>query len=91
MPERAEGETNHITGPPSLLRNTLSIIGIGVASLAAINIAFLVFIDYFHPSPYVGIFAYMILPAILILGLALIESLVLLSFVIAYFLEQKIP
>src|SRR5512146_2247538 len=72
MPEKIEGDTNNTGRPPSLLRNTLSIIGICIASLAAINIAFLVFIDYFHPSPYVGIFAYMILPAILIVGLALI-------------------
>src|SRR5512146_3576083 len=72
MPEKIEGDTNNTGRPPSLLRNTLSIIGICIASLAAINIAFLVFVDYFHPSPYVGIFAYMILPAILIIGLILV-------------------
>ncbi len=67
-----EGETNNIEGRAGLLRNIVSIIGIAIASLAAANIAFLVFIDYFHPKPYVGIFAYMILPAVLIVGLALI-------------------
>jgi hypothetical protein len=72
MPERVEGETSNTDRPPSLLRNKLSIIGICIASLAAINIAFLVFIDLFNPSPYVGILAYMVLPAILVTGLALI-------------------
>lgn len=55
-----------------LFRNAVSLTGACVAALAALNIAFLVFVDILHPSPYVGIFAYMILPAILIVGLALI-------------------
>jgi hypothetical protein len=57
---------------PTLYRNTISYVGTAVAALAAVNIAFLVFVDYFHPSPYVGIFAYMVLPAFLVGGLALI-------------------
>jgi nitrate/TMAO reductase-like tetraheme cytochrome c subunit len=57
---------------PTLFRNTISMVGAGIATLAALNIAFLVFVDFFHPSPYVGIFAYMVLPAVLIFGLALI-------------------
>lgn len=57
---------------PTLFRNTVSLVGAAIAALTAVNIAFLVFVDYFHPSPYVGIFAYMVLPAILIFGLALI-------------------
>ncbi len=58
--------------PPGLIRNSISIIGLCVASLAGFNIAFLVLVDYSHPSPYVGIFAYMIFPAILIIGLLLV-------------------
>jgi nitrate/TMAO reductase-like tetraheme cytochrome c subunit len=65
-------ETNNSGREPSLIRNAITIVGICIASLAAINIVFLVFVDYFHPSPYVGIFAYMIWPAIMISGLVLI-------------------
>ena len=49
---------------PTLFRNTISMVGASIATLAALNIAFLVFVDFFHPSPYVGIFAYMVLPAV---------------------------
>lgn len=72
MPDKSEGSATGTKGPPTLIRNTVSLVGMGVAFLAAINIIFLVFVDYFHPSPYVGIFAYMILPAILIIGLILV-------------------
>ncbi|MGE5111671.1 MAG: NapC/NirT family cytochrome c [Acidobacteriaceae bacterium] len=72
MPEKPDESTTGINRPPTLIRNTVSFVGMGVAFLAAINIIFLVFVDYFRPSPYVGIFAYMILPAILIIGLALV-------------------
>lgn len=57
---------------PKLFRNAISIVGAFIAALAALNIAFLVLVDYFHPSPYVGIFAYMIFPAVLAIGLGLI-------------------
>ena len=60
--------------PPGLFRNPISLIGVALALISAANIAFLIFIDYIaaRPSPYIGIFAYMILPAFLILGLLLI-------------------
>lgn len=67
MPDAAAGSR-----PPGLFQNALSLVGAGIAIVAGVNIAFLVLVDYFHPSPYLGIFAYMILPAIMILGLVLV-------------------
>jgi nitrate/TMAO reductase-like tetraheme cytochrome c subunit len=59
---------------PGLIKNMISLTGIAIALVAAANIAFLVFIDVMsaHPSPYLGIFAYMLMPAIMVLGLLLI-------------------
>ncbi len=59
---------------PGLIRNTISLIGAALAIVAAANIAFLIFIDFMstRPSPYIGIFAYMIMPGIMIFGLLLI-------------------
>jgi len=54
------------------MHNAISLIGAALALVCAVNIGFLVVINASHPSPYLGIFAYMILPAILILGLILI-------------------
>jgi hypothetical protein len=57
-----------------VLRNPISIVGFAVAVVALGNILFLFFIDLTrpHPSPYVGILAYMVAPAFLVAGLALI-------------------
>jgi len=57
-----------------LLKNPISIVGAAVALVALGNIIFLFFIDLTaaHPSPYVGILAYMVAPGFLILGLAMI-------------------
>ncbi|HXZ81503.1 MAG TPA: NapC/NirT family cytochrome c [Terriglobales bacterium] len=57
-----------------LFRNPISLIGAAIAAVAAANIIFLVIIDLMsgHPSPYIGILAYMIAPAFLVLGLVLI-------------------
>lgn len=55
-----------------MIRNALSLIGAALALVCAVNIAFLVIIDISHPSPYLGIFAYMVLPAFLVVGLLLI-------------------
>ncbi len=57
-----------------LSRNPISIIGMAVAVVALGNILYLFFIDVTarHPNPYVGILAYMVAPAFLVLGLALI-------------------
>jgi nitrate/TMAO reductase-like tetraheme cytochrome c subunit len=58
---------------PSLARNGLSSLGLVIALIALVNIAFLVFADLGsdHANPYVGIFAYVLLPGVLIFGLAL--------------------
>jgi nitrate/TMAO reductase-like tetraheme cytochrome c subunit len=57
-----------------LFRNTISLIGAALAAVSLANIIFLFLIDVTsgRPSPYVGIFAYMIVPAFLVLGLILI-------------------
>lgn len=69
-PTRATG----LTRLQELLRNPISIVGFAVAVVALGNILFLFFIDLTrpHPSPYVGILAYMVAPAFLVAGLALI-------------------
>ena len=56
-----------------MLRNPISLIGLAVALVAFGNFVFLFFIDLTsqHPSPYVGILAYMVVPAFLVLGLVL--------------------
>jgi nitrate/TMAO reductase-like tetraheme cytochrome c subunit len=58
---------------PSLFRNTLSLIGAALAAVSLANIIFLFLIDALstHPSPYIGILAYMVMPGFLILGLFL--------------------
>src|SRR5271169_2227000 len=55
----------------AFLANPLSIIGLALSVVALGNILFLFFIDMTsdHPSPYVGILAYMIAPGFLVLGL----------------------
>ncbi|HVZ18750.1 MAG TPA: NapC/NirT family cytochrome c [Terriglobales bacterium] len=55
-----------------LINNVVSLGGIALALICAINILFLVVLDYFQPSPYIGIFAFMVIPAILVFGLLLI-------------------
>jgi hypothetical protein len=57
-----------------VLRNPVSAVGLAVAVVALGNILFLFFIDLTaqRSSPYVGILAYMVAPAFLILGLGMI-------------------
>jgi nitrate/TMAO reductase-like tetraheme cytochrome c subunit len=71
------------TKRPSLARNFLSSIGLVIAAIAAVNIAFLMFADAGtdHSNPYVGIFAYVVLPGVLIFGLVL--------FVLGMLLERR--
>ncbi len=61
---------------PGLFRNTLSLVGAALAAVSLANIIFLFLIDTIsgRPSPYIGIFAYMVMPAFLILGLLLIPA-----------------
>jgi nitrate/TMAO reductase-like tetraheme cytochrome c subunit len=56
------------------LRNPVSLVGLVLAVVAFGNFLFLFFIDLTseHPSPYVGILAYLIAPAFLVAGLALV-------------------
>ena len=56
------------------MRNPISLIGLAVAVVALGNFLFLSFIDLTsqHPSPYVGILAYMIVPGFLVAGILLI-------------------
>ena len=62
------------TPVPLPIRNPLSLIGIALAAVAAVNILVLIVIDLSatNRSPYVGILAYMVAPAFLVLGLVLI-------------------
>ena len=55
----------------NLIRNPISLIGLALAGVAFANIVLLVLLDLLasHPSPYIGILAYMVAPAILIVGL----------------------
>jgi nitrate/TMAO reductase-like tetraheme cytochrome c subunit len=57
-----------------LFRNTVSLIGTALALVSLANVVFLFLIDVVsgQPSPYIGVFAYMIMPAFLVLGLILI-------------------
>jgi len=57
-----------------LIRNPISLIGLALAGVAFANIVLLVLIDLLanHPSPYIGILAYMVAPGILVFGLILI-------------------
>lgn len=58
----------------SLARNIISYIGFLIATLALVNILFLLLADFGeqHVNPYVGIFTYVILPGFLLFGLVLV-------------------
>ena len=60
--------------PAGMLRNPLSLVGVVLITLSLANIVFLLLIAVFGPEdkPYLGIFAFMIFPAILIVGLILV-------------------
>ena len=67
-------QSDHPPVSKGIYKNPITLIGIAVASVAIANIVFLVIIDILatQPSPYVGILAYMVAPAFLVFGLALI-------------------
>ena len=56
---------------PSLTRNYISMTGLALAAVSLANIIFLFLVDVVstQSSPYVGIFAYMVMPAFLVGGL----------------------
>lgn len=69
------------SNPPSqsfqfrdILQNYISLLGLALAIVAFVNIVILFLIDTTSsaPSPYIGIFAYMLVPGIMVFGLALI-------------------
>lgn len=59
---------------PRLIQNTVSFLGIIVALTSLACILFLFVIDSFSelPNPYIGIFAYIVLPGVLIVGILII-------------------
>ncbi|MBZ5547820.1 MAG: NapC/NirT family cytochrome c [Acidobacteriia bacterium] len=77
MNDANQSVSPHISGLArirELLRNPISVVGLALAVVALGNILFLFFLDMTrtHPSPYIGILAYMVAPGFLVLGLALI-------------------
>ena len=55
-------------------RNPISLVGLALVLVAFGNFLFLFFIDLTsdHPSPYIGILAYMIAPGFMVAGLVLV-------------------
>src|SRR6516162_9152649 len=77
MTDDTQGKDPLRDHPPvsgNLIRNPISLIGLALAAVAFANIVLLVLIDLLaaHPSPYIGILAYMVAPAIMVFGLILI-------------------
>jgi hypothetical protein len=60
--------------PPGIFRNWLSLLGAALALVSLANIFFLFVVDIFEvrAKPYIGIFLYMVFPAVMILGLLII-------------------
>jgi hypothetical protein len=65
----------------ALLRHPLSLVGAGLVILSAISILFLLLIEAVsgRANPYLGIFTYMVYPALLLLGMALVPAGILLE------------
>lgn len=61
-------------GAPSLIRNAVSLLGAALAAISLANIIFLFLVTLVsrRSSPYLGVLAFMVFPAFLILGLLLI-------------------
>jgi nitrate/TMAO reductase-like tetraheme cytochrome c subunit len=79
MAEDSKDVNSNISHPPvsiKLYRNPISLVGMALAAVAFTNILFLAFLDAFShvPSPYVGILAFMVAPAIMIVGLVMIPA-----------------
>src|SRR5450631_2816573 len=72
--QQVDPQGDHPPISRKLIRNPISLIGVALAAVAVANIVFLVLIDLLssHPSPYIGILAYMVAPAFLVTGLILI-------------------
>jgi len=63
-----------------LMRNPISLAGLALAIIGLANIFLFVLIDFIavKPGPYIGILAYMVSPAFLVLGLVMMIAGVLL-------------
>jgi nitrate/TMAO reductase-like tetraheme cytochrome c subunit len=72
--QNADPRSSHPPVSIKLYRNPISLAGIALAVVAFANILFLIFLDAFShiSSPYVGILAFMVAPAIMIVGLIMI-------------------
>jgi nitrate/TMAO reductase-like tetraheme cytochrome c subunit len=73
---KEDPQNSNLPATNRLIRNPISLIGLALAAVAFVNIVFLFAIDVLsaHPSPYVGILAYMVAPGFLVLGLILIPA-----------------
>ena len=61
--------------PPGLARNWVTLLGAALALVSLANILFLLVVDVFieqRAKPYVGVFAYVVFPAVMILGLLIV-------------------
>mgnify|MGYP001602916610 CR=1 FL=1 len=69
-------EPSEPSRPPWLFRNWLSLLGAALALVSLANIFFLFVVDIFEvrAKPYIGIFLYMVFPAVMILGLLIIPA-----------------
>ena len=67
-------ETDAAQKTPGLFRNYISLVGAALvlACLASILLLFLIEVTGTNSSPYVGIFAWVLLPSILVFGLIII-------------------
>ncbi|MFQ5945751.1 MAG: NapC/NirT family cytochrome c, partial [Anaerolineae bacterium] len=74
-------ERTELPRQPGLFRNWLTLLGVALALVSLANVLFLLLVDLFavRANPYFGVFAYMIFPAVLILGLLVIPVGVLLE------------
>ena len=72
--QEANPESSHPPVSVKLYKNPITLIGMALAAVAFANILFLFFLDAFShiSSPYVGILAYMVAPAIMFVGLVMI-------------------
>lgn len=72
-PSGKEGRGGRPTRLPSSFYNAISLLGAGIAALSLALILFLFALEHFggSQSPYMGIIAFVILPAFLIIGLAM--------------------
>ncbi len=72
--QEVNAQDSHPPVSVKLYKNPITLMGIALAAVAFVTILFLIFLDAFSrtSSPYVGILAYMVGPAIMIVGLIMI-------------------